>query len=314
MKTIAFHSNQLGIRGTEVALYDYAFYNETILGNKSYIISDANANLDTLEKFKNKFEVFLYNKFEDCFEFVKQKNITHVYYQKAGDFDNKLIPGVKNLVHAVFQEKDIHGEVYCYISEWLANKAELPGAFVPYIVAMPEPTKNFKLKLGISDDKIVIGRHGGFNEFDIPFVYKAIKLVLEYRNDLTFLFMNTRPFMESHPNVIFAEGTYNLQHKSNFINTCDYMIHARSRGESFGLAISEFLFHDKPVISWKNGLDQSHINMLGDSGIWYHDFESCFTVLKNISKNTKPQGTHKAIVSKYSPEIVMKQFNEIFLQ
>ena len=314
MKTIAFHSNQLGIRGTEVALYDYAFYNETVLGNKSYIISDANANLDTLDKFKNKFEVFLYNKFEDCFEFVKQKNITHVYYQKAGDFDGKLIPGVKNLVHAVFQEKDIHGEVYCYISEWLANKAGLPGSFVPYIVTMPEPTKNFKSKLGISDNNIVIGRHGGFNEFDIPFVYKAVKIVLEYRNDLTFLFMNTRPFMESHPNVIFAEGTYNLQHKSNFINTCDYMLHARNRGESFGLAISEFLFHDKPVISWKNGLDQSHVKMLGDNGIWYHDFESCFNVLKNISKNAKPTGTYKSIVSKYSPEIVMNQFNELFLQ
>ena len=31
MKNVAFHSNQLGIRGTEVALYDYALYNETIL-------------------------------------------------------------------------------------------------------------------------------------------------------------------------------------------------------------------------------------------------------------------------------------------
>ena len=33
MKKIAFHSNQLGIRGTEVALYDYAHFNETILKN-----------------------------------------------------------------------------------------------------------------------------------------------------------------------------------------------------------------------------------------------------------------------------------------
>ena len=40
MKNIAFHSNQLGIRGTEEALYDYAHFNETILKNKSFIISD----------------------------------------------------------------------------------------------------------------------------------------------------------------------------------------------------------------------------------------------------------------------------------
>jgi len=37
MKKIAFHSNQLSIRGTEVALYQYAKYNEEILGNKSVI-------------------------------------------------------------------------------------------------------------------------------------------------------------------------------------------------------------------------------------------------------------------------------------
>jgi hypothetical protein len=39
MKTIAFLSNKLTLRGTEVALYDYADYNEKILGNKSVIIT-----------------------------------------------------------------------------------------------------------------------------------------------------------------------------------------------------------------------------------------------------------------------------------
>jgi hypothetical protein len=67
MKTIAFHSNQLGIRGTEVALYDYAHYNEEILRNKSYIISSAKADLATLKKFEKRFEVFLYEDFKDCY-------------------------------------------------------------------------------------------------------------------------------------------------------------------------------------------------------------------------------------------------------
>ena len=39
MKKIAFHSNQLSLRGTEIALYAYAKYNEEILGNKSVIFS-----------------------------------------------------------------------------------------------------------------------------------------------------------------------------------------------------------------------------------------------------------------------------------
>ena len=40
---IAFHSNQLGLRGTEIALFDYAYYNRELLGNESIIISDINA-------------------------------------------------------------------------------------------------------------------------------------------------------------------------------------------------------------------------------------------------------------------------------
>ena len=313
MKNIAFHSNQLGIRGTEVAMYDYAFYNEKILGNKSFILSNKNANLDTFKKFQDKFEVFLYDKFEDCYEYVKQKNITHVYYQKAGDYDNKIIPNVKNLIHAVFQIKEIHGEVYAYISSWLADKMQMSGDYVPYIVTMPSPNKNFKDKLNIPVNNIVIGRHGGENEFDLPFVYQAVYDILKKRNDITFLFMNTTQFGPSHPNIIYIKGTYDLQNKSNFINTCDYMLHARARGESFGLAICEFLFHDKPVISWKNGLDKNHIELLNDKGIWYHDYNSLIQILNNLKINDKPKGEYYNIIKEFSPENVMDSFNKIFL-
>jgi len=313
MRKIAFHSNQLCIRGTEVALFDYAHYNETILGNKSYIISDANKDLQALKKFQDRFEVFLYDKFEDCFSFIKEKNITDVYYQKAGHIDNKIVPGVRNLIHAVFQHKEIHGDAYCYISKWLAEKQNMDDSYVPYIVAMPEPTKNYRAKLGISEDKIVIGRHGGATEFDLPATHKAIYDVLKRRNDLVFLFMNTNQFGPSHPNIIFVEGTYNLQNKSNFIDTCDYMIHARNHGESFGLAICEFLFHNKPVISWKAGLDQNHISLMGDKGLWYTDYDSCVSVLNSVNKTNSQDKTYKQLVEQFTPENVMSMFNQKFL-
>uniref|UniRef100_A0A6C0HJ50 Uncharacterized protein n=1 Tax=viral metagenome TaxID=1070528 RepID=A0A6C0HJ50_9ZZZZ len=38
-KIIAFLSNKLTLRGTEIAMYDYAEYNEILLGNKSIIIT-----------------------------------------------------------------------------------------------------------------------------------------------------------------------------------------------------------------------------------------------------------------------------------
>ena len=192
MKIVGFHSNELNERGTNVAMFDYAKYNEDILGNKSYILSNANADLTALEKFKSRFEVFLYNDFAECTNFAKQKNIEYVYYVKAGDRDGRIIPGCKSCIHAVFQHKDVHGDSYMYISKWLAEKMELPNNYVPYMVDMPQPTFSFREKLNISEDKIIIGRHGGYTEFDLPFVYSAIHNTLKRRSDVYFVFMNTK--------------------------------------------------------------------------------------------------------------------------
>jgi hypothetical protein len=91
------------------------------------------------------------------------------------------------------------------------------------------------------------------------------------------------------------------------------MIHGRNMGESFGLAISEFLYHDKAVISWKDGNDKNHIEMMGDRGIWYNNESDLTSLLSNITVNTKPEGYYKTIVEKFAPSNVMKQFNKIFL-
>ena len=56
MVNIGFLANHLGLRGSEIALYDYAYYNQTILKNKSFIFYDKmNDNNDeqVIEKFKN---------------------------------------------------------------------------------------------------------------------------------------------------------------------------------------------------------------------------------------------------------------------
>ena len=313
MKIVAFHSNELNVRGTNVAMYDYAVYNESILGNKSYIISNANADLSALDKFKNRFEVFLYNKFEDSYAFAAEKGIEYVYYVKAGDRDGREIPNTKSLIHAVFQHRDEHGDVYAYISEWLAKRMNMPENYIPYMVDMPIAKKNYRAKLGIPDDAIIIGRHGGYTEFDLPFVYNSIYNALIVRNDIYFLFMNTKAFGRKHKNIIHIQGTYDMQHKSDFINTCDYMIHGRNMGESFGLAIGEFLYHDKPVISWSGGNDRNHVEMMSDKGIWYSNEIDLTSLLSTISTNNNPIGYYKSIVQKFTPEAVMNQFNKIFL-
>lgn len=312
MKKIAFHTNELNIRGTNVAIYDYAHYNETILGNKSYILSNKNANLEALPKFKNRFDVFLYEDFLECNDFVKKEDITHVYYIKAGSNDGRVLPGVQNLVHSVFQHYEPHGERYVYIAEWLSKKmCGNSNNYVPHIIQLPEPTECLRSKLNIPPDSVVLGRHGGYDEFNYTFAQQAVIDAVTERDNLYFLFVNTRPFCK-HDRVFFIKGTYDLQNKSNFINTCDAMIHARQQGEIFSLSIGEFLFFDKPVITCKYGNDEGHHYMLKDKGLWYTNYQECKNHLLGIQQNKTP-GIFKHLVEDYTPEKVMDQFNKKFL-
>ena len=124
--------------------------------------------------------------------------------------------------------------------------------------------------------------------------------------------MNTDEFLK-HPRIIYIKQTYNLKNKSNFINMCDGMIHARQRGESFGLAISEFLFLNKPVISCLDGLDQNHIEILKDKGLWYSNYNECLNQLLSFYKKNMSSNYYSSLIQEYSPKKVMQKFNKLFL-
>jgi hypothetical protein len=82
VKYIGFLSNKLTLRGTEIAMYDYADYNETMLNNKSLIISrDYNlikhvfdVSEEAYTKFKKRFTVEYYNSQKDIDNIVEKYN------------------------------------------------------------------------------------------------------------------------------------------------------------------------------------------------------------------------------------------------
>lgn len=313
---IGFHSNQLGLRGTEVALYEYAYYAREYLNITPYIISDKNANLDALEKFSNTFSVLLYNHFSEVTKFVEVNKLDAIYYQKAGEFDNKVVPNAENLVHAVFQKKQPHGQKYAYISKWLANAMEWPH-YVPYIVDITKHLHDMDLRdcLSIPKTSFVFGYHGGKDSFNIPWVKDAVQNVVNIRSDCHFIFMNVEPFGEPHSNIIFLEGTHDMQKKVAFINTCDAMLHARNGGESFGLSVAEFSSLNKPVLTttWANVPlnDLAHIDMLGNKSILYTP-DSLQNILQNIQHSDVKNTDWNAYLN-YSSEKVMDKFKQVFL-
>lgn len=315
MHKIAFHSNQLSIRGTEVALYDYAYYFEKILKGKAYIISDKNKDLATLEKFENQFEVFLYESFDEVAGYLEKNEIKHIYYHKAGFRDGKVIPQVSNLVHVVFKVNEPHGQYYTFISKWLARTVTNSDSnYIPYIVTLPEVTEDYRDVLNIPKDAIVIGRHGGFDQFDITFAQEAVYEIVSSYPNIYFVFLNTKQFCEEHPNVIHLEPTWDLEKKTGYINTCDAMLHARSGGESFGLAVAEFLHQDKPVISCPLPLtdtDANHVEMLGGLGKWYTNKEECIQQILSI-EHKDHKGVYRELVKEFTPENVMERFKNIF--
>lgn len=311
---VLFHTHTINFRGTAVAVYDYARYNEEILGNESIICYNSGFNEEdkseekALDMFRQRFEVYSHdNNDEELQEHCDKADIS--YFIKYG-FNNEFLPITRTAIHAVFQANDPHGTRYAYISRWLADEMNNGHTYVPHIVDLPEPTKNLREQLQIPKDKIVVGRLGGFNTFDLPFVKQAVIEILNSDDRFVFLFANTQQFIQ-HKNMIYLQPFVDRQLKSNYINACDMMLHARQRGESFGLSVAEFLSQNKPVMAWEDGIDKNHLDMLEGSGLLYN--QSNVKEMLQSFKDFKQEDWSKR-VEEFKPEPVMKRFNEVFFE
>jgi hypothetical protein len=302
---VLFYDPNLNERGTSVAVYDYARYNEELLGNKSTIISLKSAELSSLNKFKNRFDTILVDSINDIYK----TPCDYFHVLKYGHNDGVLHPEAKNLIHTVFPSYEPHGDVYAYISEWLAKAHGNGSPFVPHMIDLPNIEGNYK-SLFNAQNKMVVGWYGG-NNFEIPFARQVVIDVARHRKDILFIFMNQQPFC-SEPNVLFMEGTTNVEDKVKFINTCDIMIHARERGETFGLAIAEFSTMNKPVITYKDSPERCHIELLGEKGIYYSTPNDLYNILTTIQKYDI-EGRYWNCYQEFTPQKVINQFNKVFL-
>lgn len=315
-KKIAFLVNQFSIRGSEIAIYEYACYNEILLNNDSIFvvpdnhryhrhpISGLTYSAEVEKRFKDTFPLFEFSNLE---EVLQSESCDILYALKYGTCDHFTDTKIPSIVHSVFicEESHKHGDVYACISEDI-NKCNAP--IVPHI-CLPLPDSS-PLQLNLPKDAIVIGRHGAIETFDLEFVHRAITRAVQDNPKLYFLFMNTEKFVE-HPRVMYFPKQIDIKAKASFINTCDAMIHARSQGETFGLSIAEFSSKNKPIICWKHdgppnkNEDLHHIRVLREHGVYYKDEEDLYKILINFSKDKYSTINYSNI---FTPEKVMKEF------
>lgn len=330
---VAFQTNQLSIRGTEVALYDYAHFNETILNNESLVLTKKNHHFPhdkvAVEKFENRFKVLYYDNWQHAENLMKENNIDVLYTIKAGVKDEVESKNIKTCVHAVFQMYEPHGDVYAYISKWLSDK--MTGGKAPYVdfmVYLPDVDEDMREELNIPKNAIVFGRHGGHTTFNIPFAINVVNRIVQQRDDIYFLFLNTQKECENfrnirlidHKQIIHLPVTSDMKVKTKFINSCDAMLHARVNGESFGLAPAEFSIRNKPVISWTgkdvhkyyaHKHDLAHVGLLGDKGIFYNDEIELERILNGFKP--QPEKNWDAYSELYNPTVIMEKFKNVFL-
>lgn len=327
MKTVAFYQPFMNERGTCVAMINYAHYNQTLLGNKSFFIYDSKDRRNEqkgLNLIRENFDIYDIN-YSDynsgnpqdrsaaLDKVLEEHNATHIYICKSGHNDGVIPSKAKVLIQVVgmVDPSEAHGDVWAYVSNFTSNACSngtMP--VVPYMVDLPKVDGDFRQELNISKESIVIGRYGGMDTFDIPWAMNAVISAVNNRPELVFVFLNTPKFAE-HPRIIFLESIVHPVEKVKYLNTCDAILHARWVGEAFGMVCAEASCANKPVMTMLNCPERHHIETLGDKGLYYTDVQSLYDLLMTFVPNTNIDWN---CYREYTPEKVMKIFDSVYLK
>lgn len=326
---IAIHVNAIDERGCGKTPYDYGLALKKV-GHDVCFITSEKSNNQGAARIQKHFNIYFYPSkigqdldinVKNQIEFIVDKQkIDFLHMLKSGENDNVSPDNCKTGVHCVFNMNYPHGSVYAGVSNYLAKKFN-KTLYVPHIIEKKTPNKDIRKALNIPSDYLIVGRHGGKDTFNVPFVPETVASVLSKRKDIYFLFLSTQPFIQ-HDRVIFFPWVEQEIGITNFIEACDVMLHARSDGETFGLAVGEFNVQNKPVITWSgllNGVrspyyDTAHIEHLQDKSIIYNDKNTLENILLNLNKKELNNAQWDVFSKTFSTEQVLKIYQDVFLK
>ena len=86
-------------------------------------------------------------------------------------------------------------------------------------------------------------------------------------------------------------------------------------GETFGAAVAEFSFKNKPVITCKVGCDLEHLNILKEKCFTYNSENELTNIFENFIANFDDiKNKDWNAYADYSPQNIMDKFNKVFIE
>ncbi len=124
-----------------------------------------------------------------------------------------------------------------------------------------------------------------------------------------------RAWRQLRQQVHFLNVTTSDEAKEQFFKTCDAMLHARSDGETFGLAVAEMSIRNKPVITQGRvrRYADMHLRALGDKGYYYLTHSEVVALVSKFVDQGVPKDVDYNCYKDFYPHIVMKKFKEMFI-
>ena len=264
---IGLYVGQLGLRGTDQFVYTLAEVCETILSHRVLIITPQQQPLTkdvtqaSNDMFRSRFFVVFKSHQDTLDDIARRYGLQLCYISKWGIPDDLVTTTIPCIVHAMFNCCSPHGDLYLAVSEYMKAKCRASCEVLPCCIQLLPAKRSLRQELDIPANAFVFGRHGGYDQFDVDFVKQAVSSFSAANADVYFLFMNTHPFVAPSRHIIFLEGDPDLQARSDFVWSCDAMVHGRTDGETFGLSCGEFSLANKPVLTTHHG-DLAHVHTL----------------------------------------------------
>ncbi len=337
-------------RGDSTNLRNYARALKEFLNIESIIVYNLRNSYNhskTIDALKgDNYEVIGYKTLTELNNIARLNSITHSYFMIDGKYKGIWVKDTINLIHAVFNYYEPYGDKHAYVSEWLFEKnlnskvklsskiragllhkisgspykinTKLSKCFVPHCVfAENGDGERFRKKFKIPETQFLVGRIGGFDQFDDPEAQKSVFETIRRDKRIFFVFVNTKNF-GVHENLRYINWL-SYQDKWDFYDACDLLWNGRLMGESFGFSIVEPLMINKPILapSIKRNIkmDRNHIKILEPLNLLYSSSEELtIKTLQLLSGLEGKSHDYKDSVERYKPEQVINQFQNHFLK